>query len=58
MVELGEWSIIGSVPAQVPDELATAVSGAVRAEIKRWTAEAQEWLGRALGTPLSLVAAD
>lgn len=40
MVELGEWNISVSVPSQIPDELAAAVSGAVSAEIRRWAAEA------------------
>ena len=43
MVELCEWSIIVTVPAQVPKELAAAVSEAVSAEVS-WTAEAQERL--------------
>ena len=58
MVELCEWSIIVTVPAQVPKELAAAVSEAVSAEVRRWTAEAQERLRRALDVPLKLVAAD
>jgi len=57
MVQLGEWSITVSVPGQVPDELAAAVAGALSAEIKRWTAEVQERLGRDLDDSIRVVAA-
>jgi len=52
MVEIGEWSIVVELPADVSDDSVAGVTREVTDGLRLWPAAAQKWLVAELEMPV------